>query len=128
MQELVIISYNVHSVLSRAGFDALLEEIKDIEWDIIVLVETWREAVASIFYWKQDIIGMRVEGLVEDAVLVFYLMHDTGGISSNQYRRDLASWMYALVGRLIEYSVCTCQTPVTLTRTSRLCTHSLMRA
>ena len=57
MQELVIISYNVHSVLSQARFDALLEEIKDIEWDIIVLVETWREEVRENFlldaghYW-----------------------------------------------------------------------------
>ena len=30
MQELVVISYNVHSVLSQARFDALLEEIADI--------------------------------------------------------------------------------------------------
>ena len=42
-EALVIMSYNVHSVLSEARFEALLEEMKDVHWDILVLVETWRE-------------------------------------------------------------------------------------
>ena len=48
-QLVTIITYNVQSVLSEDRFEALLEEIADIHWDVLVLVETWREAKREQF-------------------------------------------------------------------------------
>ena len=48
-QLVTIITYNVQSVLSEDRFEALLEEIADIHWDVLVLVETWREAKREEF-------------------------------------------------------------------------------
>ena len=38
------ISYNVHSAMSEPRLEAVLEDLTGLQWDIVILVETWREA------------------------------------------------------------------------------------
>ena len=53
----VILSYNMHSVSSQERLEMLLEELSEIYWDVIVLVETWRDSICEKFtletghYW-----------------------------------------------------------------------------
>ena len=39
---IVIITYNIHSAMSDSRLEAIEEELSDIYWVILVLVETWR--------------------------------------------------------------------------------------
>ena len=43
MESMTIITYNAHSVMSETRLTMLLLELEDIEWDIVVVEETWRE-------------------------------------------------------------------------------------
>ena len=40
---MTVITYNAHSVMSETRLTMLLLELEDIEWDIVVVEETWRE-------------------------------------------------------------------------------------
>ena len=37
------ISYNVHSAMSEPRLEAVLKKLSSLQWDIVILVETWRE-------------------------------------------------------------------------------------
>ena len=43
VDDFVIITYNAHSILAEERLDALLQELVGIRWDVVVVVETWRE-------------------------------------------------------------------------------------
>ena len=60
---IVIITYNIHSAMSDSRLEAIGEELSDLYWDILVLVETWRPE--------------RFEKLVTEAGNMFY---GSGGI------------------------------------------------
>ena len=45
VEHLVVITYNIHSAMSEHRLELILAELHDIDWDIIVLVETWREEI-----------------------------------------------------------------------------------
>ena len=47
--QLDVWSKNVTSILSEARFDAFLLELETIQWDIILLQESWREERRELF-------------------------------------------------------------------------------
>ena len=42
--QFVVVSYNINSAMSQPRLVALMANVADMHWDIIVLCETWREA------------------------------------------------------------------------------------
>ena len=53
MQQLVVITYNVHSMMLFAErLELLMEELAGVYWDVVVITESWREAKAEAFEIK----------------------------------------------------------------------------
>ena len=56
-----VIAYNAQSILCEDRFDALIEDLSDVPWDMLVLTETWREAkveswqtvAGHVFWWRR---------------------------------------------------------------------------
>ena len=44
-----IITYNVHSLLADERLDLLMVELLDLQWDVLVFTETWREEMSEYF-------------------------------------------------------------------------------
>ena len=46
---LVVITYNIHSAMPDNRLEAISAELENVNWDLLVLVETWREASTEQF-------------------------------------------------------------------------------
>ena len=46
---IIIFVYNINSLMSNDRFELLYRELEGTRWDIIVLVETWREVPEEKF-------------------------------------------------------------------------------
>ena len=51
---LKFIVYNVHSLMGDERLELLYQELEKVEWDVIVLVETWREEALEKFTTDRD--------------------------------------------------------------------------
>ena len=44
-----VVTYNAHCLLLDVRLEMLLNELHDIQWDVIVITETWREEISEYF-------------------------------------------------------------------------------
>lgn len=62
----------MHSAMSNERLKAILEELSDIHWDVLVLVETWREPVKEVLVpiWTQILWEWWLQAAMRSRLLV----------------------------------------------------------